>query len=147
MIGDNRAMLFALAAGLCLLAPLAGTVTADDYAVIYPVSGPKIERGVLLVRGDKIESVGAVGSVTIPADAKRVDLQGKVVIPGLVDTHSHVGGGDGEAGLEKDDGMTGRCGRGGDDLATAGAAGGSGVEEKRHIGADGGGEGVEFIGG
>jgi hypothetical protein len=88
-------MLLALAAGLCLLAPQNGTVTAYENAVIYPVSGPKIERGVLLVRGDKIESIGAVGSVTIPAEAKRVDLQGKVVIPGLVDTHSHVGGGDG----------------------------------------------------
>ncbi|TVQ08779.1 MAG: amidohydrolase [Balneolaceae bacterium] len=64
-------------------------------ATIYPVSGDPIENGVLVIRGDKIEAVGAAGDVRIPRNAKQVDVSGKVIIPGLVDTHSHIGGGDG----------------------------------------------------
>ena len=30
-------------------------------------------------------------SLSIPADAKRVDYRGKYIIPGLVSDHSHVG--------------------------------------------------------
>ena len=57
-----------------------------------PVSGPTIERGTMLVQGGKIVAVGPDGSVTIPAGAARVDLAGRTVMPGIVDTHSHIGG-------------------------------------------------------
>ena len=60
-------------------------------AKIYPVTGPAIERGVLIVRGRKIEAVGAEGKVAIPKGARGVDASGKVIIPGIVDTHSHIG--------------------------------------------------------
>lgn len=87
------------AKGLLALAALAGVPAAGAEppialvgARILPVEGPVLERGVLLVDGGKVRAVGAEGAVAIPADARRVDLSGKVVIPGLVDTHSHVGG-------------------------------------------------------
>jgi imidazolonepropionase-like amidohydrolase len=64
-------------------------------ATIYPVSGVPIENGVLVIRGDKIEAVGAAADVRVPRNAEQVDVTGKVIIPGLVDTHSHIGGGDG----------------------------------------------------
>jgi len=60
-------------------------------AKVYPISGPPIEKGVLVVRGKKIEAVGAEGSVNVPADARVVDASGQVLMPGIVDTHSHVG--------------------------------------------------------
>jgi imidazolonepropionase-like amidohydrolase len=66
-------------------------VVAVRGAKIYPISGPPIENGVLLVRGGKIEAVGPASSVTVPADAKVVDATGKIVMPGIVDTHSHIG--------------------------------------------------------
>jgi imidazolonepropionase-like amidohydrolase len=60
-------------------------------AKIYPVSGPAIERGVLTVRGGKIEAVGAESKVAIAKGARIIDATGKFIIPGIVDTHSHIG--------------------------------------------------------
>lgn len=61
-------------------------------ATIYPVAGPPIEGGALLVEGGRIAAIGPATQVTIPAGATVIDLRGKTLIPGLVDTHSHIGG-------------------------------------------------------
>ena len=73
---------------------------------VYPVSGPRIERGTVLIQNGRITAVGA--NVTIPADAQRVDATGKWVTPGLIfagsDAGTGVGGifGMGEARHEGD---------------------------------------------
>jgi len=64
-------------------------------ATIIPVSGPILTDGVLVVHRGKIVAVGAKGSTNIPGDAQVNDASGKFVMPGLVDTHSHIGGGAG----------------------------------------------------
>lgn len=64
-------------------------------ARVIPVDGPEIPAGVVLVQGGRILAVGAEGRVAIPSNAERRDVRGRVVMPGLVDTHSHVGGGSG----------------------------------------------------
>lgn len=64
-------------------------------AEILPVSGDPIEEGVLIVQDGKIMAVGAVGEVTIPDNAEVRDVSGSVIMPGLVDSHSHIGQGDG----------------------------------------------------
>lgn len=61
-------------------------------ARLIPIDGPEIERGVLVIENGKIKAIGAEGEVTIPAGAERIDAAGKVIMPGLVDTHSHVSG-------------------------------------------------------
>jgi imidazolonepropionase-like amidohydrolase len=60
-------------------------------AEILPITGPSIPEGTLLVHRGRIVAVGSVESVAIPADAVVHDVSGKVIMPGLVDTHSHVG--------------------------------------------------------
>jgi len=45
---------------------------------------------VVLVRGEKIEAVGAASEIKAPADAKVIDLPGLTLMPGLIDAHSHV---------------------------------------------------------
>jgi imidazolonepropionase-like amidohydrolase len=45
------------------------------------------------VQDGRIVAVGA--AVQVPAGAETIDLTGKVIMPGLVDTHSHIGGGSG----------------------------------------------------
>jgi imidazolonepropionase-like amidohydrolase len=74
-------------------------------ATILTVSGPAISDGVLVVHRGKIVAVGARASVQIPADAVRIDASGKTIMPGLVDTHSHIGsgsGGDGSTPIQPD---------------------------------------------
>ncbi len=60
-------------------------------ATIHSANGPVIENGALVIRGGKIVSVGKAGDVAIPDGAVVRDLTGKVLIPGLVDSHSHLG--------------------------------------------------------
>lgn len=64
-------------------------------AEIIPVSGPPIPNGVLVVHRGKITAVGPAASTQIPADAERINASGRIIMPGLVDTHSHIGGGSG----------------------------------------------------
>ncbi|HEX8494768.1 MAG TPA: amidohydrolase family protein [Pyrinomonadaceae bacterium] len=64
-------------------------------AQIIPISGPVITDGVLVVQRGKIVSVGARDRTTIPAGAQVREVVGMVIMPGLVDSHSHIGGGSG----------------------------------------------------
>jgi len=67
-------------------------------AQIIPISGAPIQDGVLIVSGGKITAIGSRSSVNVPAGAEVIDVKGRVIMPGLVDTHSHVGGGSGADG-------------------------------------------------
>jgi imidazolonepropionase-like amidohydrolase len=55
--------------------------------------GPEgiIEDGALLVRGGRIAYVGPASGLEVPGDARRLDLGGRHVTPGLIDCHSHTG--------------------------------------------------------
>lgn len=79
------------------------TPVAFVNARIVPIAGPEVERGAVVVHKGKIVAVGV--NVAPPADAQVVDCAGKTIMPGLVDTHSHVGGpsgGDGSAPIQPD---------------------------------------------
>ncbi len=60
-------------------------------ARIIPIEGDELAEGVLVVHQGKITAVGAGGAIPIPDNAQRIDAAGKVIMPGLVDTHTHVG--------------------------------------------------------
>jgi hypothetical protein len=48
-----------------------------------------IENADIVVTNQRITAIGARGSVTIPAGAKIIDVTGKTITPGWVDTHYH----------------------------------------------------------
>lgn len=60
-------------------------------AKIIPIIGAPIEQGILIVQNGKIVAVGDARTVRLTADVQKIDLNGKVIMPGLVDTHSHIG--------------------------------------------------------
>ena len=52
--------------------------------------GDVIEDGVLVVRDGRIVAAGGAGTIDVPADAARIDLSGRTIIPGLINAHGHV---------------------------------------------------------
>jgi imidazolonepropionase-like amidohydrolase len=85
---------------LCFAAPLstAGDVPPQPEkpiafrgARIHTVSGPVIDGGVLLIQNGKIVAIGGQDEVAIPEGTTVHDVTGKTIIPGLVDSHSHIG--------------------------------------------------------
>lgn len=48
-----------------------------------------IESGVVVIRDNRIEAVGTPDEVTIPEEAERLDLEGRTLMPGIIDVHAH----------------------------------------------------------
>jgi imidazolonepropionase-like amidohydrolase len=69
--------------------PSAGPVIAITNATIHPVSRPSIERGTIILRGVKIEALGA--NLAVPAGAKVVDAAGAHVYPGFINARTQMG--------------------------------------------------------
>ncbi|HYP52496.1 MAG TPA: hypothetical protein VEQ42_03090, partial [Pyrinomonadaceae bacterium] len=65
-----------------------GLVALTNARVVTMRGDEVLERATVLVEDNRIREVGA--RVTIPANAKRIDLAGKTVVPGLVDVHAHM---------------------------------------------------------
>ena len=66
-------------------------VTVLTGATLLPITSEPIENGTLVISDGKIQAIGATGTVNIPGDAKKIDVTGHVIMPGIVDTHSHLG--------------------------------------------------------
>jgi len=56
---------------------------------VLTMAGPPVIRGTVIVAGDKILQVGR--DIPIPRQAEVIDASGKIVMPGLIDAHTHVG--------------------------------------------------------
>ncbi len=65
-------------------------VALTNARVIDGTGAPAREGQVLVVRDGRIESVGSVATVRVPAGAQVIDLAGKTVMPGLVMVHEHL---------------------------------------------------------
>ncbi len=88
-----------LSLALCLLAAAAALSGAEPAPVRIAVKagrlidgrgGPPVSPALVLVENGKIAAVGP--SLTIPPDAKVVDLGGATLLPGLVEMHDHLTG-------------------------------------------------------
>ncbi len=91
MISYKLASRLAAALSLLVIAalPCASQTIAITGGKVYPVSGPPIENGTVVITNGKIAAVGA--NVAIPAGAQRIDATGKIVTPGFVDASTQLG--------------------------------------------------------
>ncbi len=48
-----------------------------------------VEDGAMIVRDGRIEAIGPSSEIEIPADAGIVNADGRIVLPGFVDAHTH----------------------------------------------------------
>jgi len=65
------------------------TLAIRNATILTAASPTQIDRGTILVRAGKIAAVGA--NVTIPAGTEVIDGTGMWVMPGIIDSHSHLG--------------------------------------------------------
>jgi hypothetical protein len=61
-----------------------------DVTVLPMTSDSLLPSHTVVVRGDRIASVGPSSGTTIPAEAVRIDGQGRFLVPGLAEMHGHV---------------------------------------------------------
>ncbi len=68
-----------------------GSILLTNARIITMEDGQVIENGSILITDNKIAALGAAGSFSAPASAKVYDMSGKTIMPGLVDSHAHIG--------------------------------------------------------
>jgi len=90
---SGRCTIAAAALAAAAVVGFAASALAQPVAIVggkvYPVSGPPIENGTILIDNGAIKEVGA--NVSIPAGATRIDAKGKWVTPGLIYAASGLG--------------------------------------------------------
>lgn len=67
-----------------------GKILLQNARIITMKGDEVIERGDVLIENARIKQVGAAGSISVDASVKKMDLNGKTIVPGFVDTHAHM---------------------------------------------------------
>ncbi|MFN2397063.1 MAG: amidohydrolase family protein [Gemmatimonadaceae bacterium] len=73
-----------------MAAQAAGVTVIRAARLIDGTGKPAVQNGVVVVSGDSIISVGSQGSVSVPADARTIDLGDATILPGFIDSHTHI---------------------------------------------------------
>ncbi|MEM1218231.1 MAG: amidohydrolase family protein [Bacteroidota bacterium] len=68
-----------------------GIIALTNARIITMEGEEVIENGAIIIRENKIAAVGPIESVKIPNKAKVYDLEGKTIMPGIIDVHGHLG--------------------------------------------------------
>ena len=68
-----------------------GTIVFTNARIITMEGDQVIENGTIVVKDNKITAVGSSADISVPNGAMEMDMSGKTIIPGLVDSHAHIG--------------------------------------------------------
>lgn len=79
----------ALLAMTLLASPLSAATLYQGGSVIDVTSGQALDGAAVLVEGERIVAVGAPADMAMPEGTQVVDVSGKFLVPGLIDTHIH----------------------------------------------------------
>lgn len=67
-----------------------GKVLLMNARIVTMKGDEVIESGDILIENNRIMKVGASGSIAVGGKVQKIDLSGKTVVPGFVDTHAHM---------------------------------------------------------
>lgn len=67
-----------------------GKVLLQGARIVTMKGNEVIESGDILIENNRIKQVGASGSISVDGSVKKLDVKGKTIVPGFVDTHSHM---------------------------------------------------------
>ncbi|MFQ5569906.1 MAG: amidohydrolase family protein [Rhodothermales bacterium] len=67
-----------------------GTLALVGARLITMNGDEVIENGTLVIERNRIAALGAADAVTVPSDATVIDVQGKTIMPGMIDAHAHA---------------------------------------------------------
>jgi len=78
------------ATSVAMLAQTPAVTVFEGARVIVGDGRAPIENAAFIVSGNRFTQVGRAGDLKVPANAKRVNLAGKTVMPMIIDTHTHL---------------------------------------------------------
>jgi imidazolonepropionase-like amidohydrolase/Tol biopolymer transport system component len=67
-----------------------GKIALTGARIITMNNDKVIENGTIIIENNIIKAVGEAGTITIPSDAKVIQLAGKTIMPGMIDVHAHL---------------------------------------------------------
>lgn len=67
-----------------------GKILLQNARLITMKGDEIIEKGDVLIENARIKQVGASGSIMVDGSVQKMDMSGKTIVPGFVDTHAHM---------------------------------------------------------
>ncbi len=67
-----------------------GRIALTNARIITMKGDEVIDNGTIVIHENRIEKIGKASEVQIPSDAKRYDLNGHTIMPGMIDVHAHI---------------------------------------------------------
>lgn len=89
----SRCLIFAMsvaAVPAALALPQTRSVVLDNVRLIDGTGAAALEHARVVVEGERIARIGPADTVPLPANADRLDLSGRTMVPGLIDLHFHI---------------------------------------------------------
>lgn len=65
------------------------TLAITGARLVDGLGGTPVDDAVVIVKGNRIQDAGPRDQVEVPANAEHLDVDGKTVMPGLIDAHLH----------------------------------------------------------
>ena len=67
-----------------------GTILLTNARIVTMKGDEIYEQGDVLIENARIKQVGNSGSITVGRNVKTMDMTGKTIVPGFIDTHAHM---------------------------------------------------------
>lgn len=85
------AILVMLASASVAGAQTSAVIVFKGAQLIDGTGAPPIKKSVLVIEGDRIAAVGKEGKVHYPKNARVIELEGRTIMPGIINGHGHLG--------------------------------------------------------